>query len=182
MSLKEWDGGKEWTGAEPWEPNTQVYPSPILPAVPSQTAWEAPRGLAPMSQATLSERSPQKPRSRPLRKNPNRTGTEEPARVLRLVVPRVLKGSRNVSPTCGVCGAPLPAPQATGRPRTTCGEACRRRRERLVRMVRRRLEWIDVWKEQGPGAGCSARRIRAKVAELRHEISELEAGRDVGGN
>lgn len=36
---------------------------------------------------------------------------------------------------CVVCGKELPAPGGRGRPRTTCGDRCRKAKERLDRLV-----------------------------------------------
>ncbi len=41
---------------------------------------------------------------------------------------------------CLKCGAPLPAPPATGRPPVYCGPGCRRAVEYEVRRITRRLE------------------------------------------
>lgn len=47
-------------------------------------------------------------------------------------------------PSRCLCGGAL-VQQPVGRPRTTCSPACRRRRDNLVRMLRRREQWLAQW-------------------------------------
>jgi hypothetical protein len=76
---------------------------------------------------------------------------------------------------CAVCRTPLPVPQATGRPRLTCSVACRRRRERAVRKIERRMEWIWAWQAVAAEGAYSRAHVRREIRGLRAELPALYA-------
>ena len=71
-------------------------------------------------------------------------------------------------PSRCLCGGAL-VQQAVGRPRTTCSPVCRRRRDNLVRMLRRRERWLAQWLG---GAADHAATVQAVVA-LDGEIATI---------
>jgi hypothetical protein len=69
---------------------------------------------------------------------------------------------------CVQCDAPLPPAAATGRPRRTCAESCRRAFDKRIRKIRSRLMLVELWRrELGQG--------RYPRAEIRRHLKELAA-------
>jgi hypothetical protein len=71
------------------------------------------------------------------------------------------------------CGQVLPAPRSTGRPRLTCSTACRRGRDYLLRRLRRRDEWLDLWRAEEARRGYPRARVREELRQLRAEREDL---------
>jgi hypothetical protein len=75
---------------------------------------------------------------------------------------------------CLTCGRRLPASRATGRPRLTCSQACRRRRDFAARKVRRRELWLAQWHRLAQLGQVPRRDLRREVRNLRQDIDALK--------
>jgi len=85
----------------------------------------------------------------------------------------LFRGAEPVTPPghrCEECGIALPASARTGRPRITCSEVCRRRRDFRHRKIARRRTWLELWRaEEGARPPAEIRR------EMRHIESDIRA-------
>lgn len=84
-----------------------------------------------------------------------------------------LSASAAVDAELCACGAQLPPAAATGRPALHCSPACRRRRDRLTRLLRRRREWIEGWRAHRALDVYSTEQIDQAIADLEADIDEL---------
>jgi len=91
----------------------------------------------------------------------------------------ILRRRRSHFATC-LCGRCVEQP-VRGRRRVTCSEACRLRRDSLTRKLRRRREWLQLWRSVAAAGGCSRNQVRRELAALQRDISAFEralAGRE----
>ena len=72
------------------------------------------------------------------------------------------------------CGAPLPPPRATGRPRISCSLPCAHGRVNRMRKARRVVEAIEAWRAQAGAGNYPRAHIREEVGKLREELADLE--------
>jgi hypothetical protein len=72
------------------------------------------------------------------------------------------------------CGAPMPAPRATGRPRVSHNAACSRRRDALLQQWQRRQEWLGAWRAELRRGYYSDARVKSEIDQLRAEVEALE--------
>lgn len=80
---------------------------------------------------------------------------------------------KNARPARCLCGAPMPPRRPTGRPRLSCSLDCARKRDHLIRMVRRREEWLTAWHAEATRAAYTRARIESEVWTLRAELQGL---------
>jgi hypothetical protein len=78
---------------------------------------------------------------------------------------------------CGQLLSPTPStdPTRPGRPRVTCSQLCRRRRDSAIRKLRRRQAWLELWRSLRGDPAYSDRQIRREMAALREDMRELLA-------
>ena len=88
---------------------------------------------------------------------------------------RVDEGFRSFPPYACLCGAVLPPVNSTGRPRLTCTPHCGRRRDHLLRMARRRVEWLAAWHLEEREQNYPRAQVRREVAQLQAELLEVLA-------
>lgn len=70
------------------------------------------------------------------------------------------------------CGTVL-AHRATGRPRVTCSDRCKRRRDGARRAIARRQQWIATWREQGLFGDVPVVEAEGNVQLLEADIDDL---------
>jgi len=70
---------------------------------------------------------------------------------------------------CSTCGR-----ATSGRTRISHDQACRRRRDRLVRQWQRRQEWTAAWRAELGRGYYSDDQVRRELDTLRAEIEALE--------
>ena len=75
-------------------------------------------------------------------------------------------------PPRGPCGTVL-AHRATGRPRVTCSDRCKRRRDGARRAIARRQQWIATWREQGLFGDVPVVEAEGNVQLLEADIDDL---------
>ena len=78
-----------------------------------------------------------------------------------------------------ICGQVIEA-RGVGRPRQSCSERCARRRDHVIRKLRRRWERIHLWRIADRDRYPRAWR-RAEIRALLVEIKELERPLDARG-
>jgi hypothetical protein len=81
---------------------------------------------------------------------------------------------------CQECGAALPPPRPTGRPRLFCAEACRRAGDARRRRIGLRLDALHAWRallKEPDYGGFRRSRVRREIRELVAEVYCLEHGR-----
>jgi hypothetical protein len=83
-------------------------------------------------------------------------------------------GSAPFSARCAGCHRPI-VRQRTGRPRNTCSDPCRRRLDRVMKLVRRRQAWIAGWQRSAAVGQVSAAEARREIRTLEADIREFLA-------
>src|SRR5262249_54073809 len=77
------------------------------------------------------------------------------------------------SPAFCACGTRLQQPP-TGRKRFACSPLCQRRRDALVKKIRRVREALDLWRAERRMGRYSQAQIRTEMKVLREELDALE--------
>lgn len=76
------------------------------------------------------------------------------------------------------CGRALPPPRVVegirlGRPRLTCSLLCRRTRDRLLRQIRRREQWLAAWHDEDGAGIYTPAEVQNGIADVTADLDEL---------